>query len=258
MRSFHVSSLRVLTGLAALLLVTASAANASATDLTPDPAGGDPNGAPPPPPPMPEPGTVGSATPPPPAGSTAAALDQASAQDTGVGLHFVYIQPEIGLGLASIPKSLTGGSDTGTPAGPAFGLGAGVELITFQLGGRLRALTTPQYNLWTAGGEFAYQPGSGRFWPRFGLTVGYAWAAKLNTDVCGAACDLVSINGIDVGARAGFQYYVSSNIEVGLDGTLDALFLKSKGLGGNPQFSSDQSGTGFMATALAHIGFHYP
>lgn len=242
--------------LASALLLAAG--SASATDLTPDPAGGDPNGAPPPPPPMPAPGTVGSPTPPPVAGSTAAALDQASEEDTGVGLHFVYIQPEIGVGLVSIPKALTGGTDTGTPTGLGFGLGAGVELITFQLGGRLRALTTPQYNLWTAGGELAYQPGSGRFWPRFGLNVGYAWANHWNKDLCGSACDLVDISGIDVGARAGFQYYVSSNIEVGLDGALDLLFLKSKGLGGSQAFNTDQSGTGFMATALAHIGFHYP
>ena len=248
-------------GVAAILgLALASASStALATELSTDPPPGtDPNGPPPPPPPMPDPGTVGSPTPPPVAGSTEAQLQQADQEDTGVGLHFVYIQPEVGVGIASIPSSLLG-KDAGTPAGPVFGIGAGAELITFQVGGRLRTLVTPHYNLWTVGGEVAYQPGSGRFWPRIGLAVGYAWANSFNTDICGTkeVCDLVDISGIDVGLRAGLQYFVTSSIEIGADAGLDALFLKRKGINGNIAYASDESGTGFMAVAVAHLGFHF-
>jgi hypothetical protein len=237
-------------------ILCASPSSAQATELSTDPPT-DPNGPPPPPPPMPEPGTVGSPTPPPAPGSTAAQLEQADEEDTGVGLHFVYIQPEVGIGVSGIPSALTLGKDTGTPVGPLVGIGAGAELITFQVGGRLRTLITPHYNLWTIGGEFNYQPGSGRFWPRIGVAVGYAWANGWNSDICGTQCGLLDVSGIDVGLRAGLQYFVTSSVEIGADAGLDALFLKRKGIGGSPQFSSDESGTGFMAVATVHLGLHF-
>ena len=249
------------------LLVAASAccaaiafapATAGATDLSTD--SGDPNGAPPPPPPMPTPGTVGSPTPPPPAGSTAATLQESSDQDTGVGLHFVYIQPEVGYGVTNLGSGATGNVDLGTPGGPVFGLGAGAELITFQLGGRLRMMPTKYFNLWTVGGEVAYQPGSGRFWPRIGLAAGYAWVNGFDRQLCGNFCDLVDVSGLDLGVRAGFQYFVTPTIELGLDGGLDALLLKRKGINGNPipDWRDDGSSTGFLAVAMAHVGLHWP
>ena len=242
----------------ALALVLAPQ-RARATDLVPDGApGADPNGPPPVPPPMPDPGTVGSPTAPPPQGSTAAQLQQASDQDTGVGLHLAYVQPELGFGAVNLGSGTTG-TDVGTATGPVFGVGAGAEFITFQVGGRLRTIVTPQFNLWTVGGEFYYQPGSGKFWPRIGLAVGYAWANKWNKDYCGGACDLVDINGIDVGLRGGVQYFLSPTIEIGADAGLDALFLKRHAVNGpNAAFASDASGTGFAAVVLAHLGFHFP
>jgi hypothetical protein len=246
----------VATGLVIGAAILCAPPIARATELSTDPPA-DPNGPPPPPPPMPPPGTVGSPTPPPAAGTTAAQLEQADEEDTGVGLHFVYLQPEVGVGFATIPTALTLGKDTGTAVGPVLGVGAGAELITFQIGGRLRTLITPHYNLWTVGGEFNYQPGSGRFWPRIGLAVGYAWANGFSTDLCGNQCGLVDISGFDVGLRAGLQYFVTSSIEVGADAGLDALFLKRKGIGGNAQFGNDESGTGFMGVAMAHVGFHF-
>ena len=138
-------------------------------------------------------------------------------------------------------------------------MGAGAELITFQLGARMRAITTQYFNLWTVGGEFNYQPGSGRFWPRVGLAVGYAWANHWNQGICGNFCDLVDVSGVDVGLRAGVQYFVAPTVEIGADLGLDALFLKRKAISGNA-FGYDQgsSSTGYMGVAMAHIGFHFP
>ena len=241
-------------GIASLLVLAAGPARA--TDLVPD--GSDPNGPPPPPPPMPDPGTVGSPTAPPPPGSTAAVLEQASDEDTGVGLHFVYIQPEIGLGVANLGSATSNGGDLGTAAGPAWGVGVGAEFITFQIGGRLRNIFTPNFNLWTVGGELAYQPGSGKFWPRIGLGVGYAWVNHTTTDWCHNFCDLVDIHGIDVGLRGGLQYFITSSLEVGADVGLDALILKRAATNASPDFASDGSGVGFAAVAVAHLGLHLP
>jgi len=244
--------------LTTLVVMVAFAGTAGATDLTPDSSGADPNGAPPPPPPMPEPGTVGSPTAPPPAGSTAAVLQQASDEDTGVGLHLFYLQPELGFGVANLGSSTTG-RDLGTTSGPAIGFGAGAEFITFQLGGRLRNIFTPNFDLWSLGGELNYQPGSGKFWPRLGLSVGYAWVNHWSTDYCGASCALVDVHGIDVGARGGFQYFVTSSLEVGADAGIDALFLKRPSINTlDPNFSGDGSGTGFSAVAMVHLGLHLP
>jgi hypothetical protein len=236
---------------------------ASATELQPDSS--DPNGAPPMPPPMPPPGQPGSVAPPPPAGSTEAHLQQSDKEDNGIGLKLFYLQPEIGLGYASL------GSAMPTPSvaqvdyskfksggGAVLGLGVGAEFITFQIGGRLRTISTPYWNLWNVGGEVNFQPGSGRFWPRLGLAVGYAFTARHSNEVCGNACDSLSIGGLSVGLRGGVQYYLTSIIEIGADATFDYMSLKRDGIAGHPVFGQSGNGSGVMFAAMGHIGVHLP
>lgn len=249
----------------ATLSLLALAATASATELTPDPPSSDPNGPPPMPPPMPAEGQPGSAAPPPPAGTTEAHLATSDAEDNGIGLKLFYVQPEIGYGWASIggtiplpAVSTTDYSQFRSGAGPMFGLGVGAEFITFQFGGRLRTISTPHWNLWNAGGEVMYQPGSGRFWPRIGLTVGYAWAAKFDEAMCGAACGLLDVSGLSLGLRGGFQYFLAKNVEVGADATFDYLSLKRPGINGNNVYATDGTGNGGVIGVLGHVGIHLP
>jgi hypothetical protein len=250
---------RILVAVAGTLLLSAClVGSATATELTPD-APGDPNGPPPPPPPMPPADGPGGVNAPPP-GSTAAMLDASAKEDTGVGLHLLYLQPEVGFGWSTLGNTVND-STYRSGAGPMLGVGAGLEFITFQLGGRLRSLMTPNYNLWSAGGEIAYQPGSGRFWPRIGLAVGYAWGSNFPADVCGGSCGVHDIKGLDIGLRGGLQYFVTSKIEIGADLGLDALMLKRRaitGYTGPGDLQNEASGTGFMAVALVHLGLHYP
>lgn len=249
---------------------------ASAADLVPDGAPGtDPNAPPPVPPPMPEPGQPGSATPPPPVGSTEAHLDQSTKDDNGIGLKLGYLQADLGLGWATLGGSLPSGtwfdSTTGTPtrpidydsyrsgSGAAFGVGAGLEFITFQVGARFRGLSTKSFNLWNVGGELALQPGAGRFWPRFGLNVGYVWASGFKDEMCVGYCGLLDVSGVNVGARAGFQYFVGKNLEVGADATADLMFLKRNGVAGQrAEIASDARGTGVQLALLGHLGLHFP
>ncbi len=251
------------------VLATLLSAAASAQDLTPDGAQTqDPNGPPPMPPPMPAPGQPGSVAPPPAAGTTEAHLNQSQAEDNGIGLKLFYVQPEIGLGWATLggaipspQSSMIDYSKYRTGAGPTFGIGAGAEFITFQIGGRLRMLSTSNYNLWNLGGEVMIQPGSGRFWPRFGVAVGYAWANAWKDELCSGACGLLDVSGVTVGARGGFQYYVSKTVEIGLDATADLLFLKRDSINAvnsPPAFAQESSGTGVAIAALGHIGVHLP
>ncbi len=243
-----------LAALAALALVLPAAAQAQ--DLQTD--GSDPNAAPPPPPPMPSAGQPGSATPPPPPGSTQARLQESTDRDTGVGLHFVYLQPEIGIGTASLGTVLPD-KDYRSGTGAVLGVGAGFEFIAFQLGARLRYMPTPNFNLMTVGGEFAYQPGSGRFWPRIGLGVGWASANGFKETMCSTWCGAVDVKGVDVSLRAGAQYYVSPHWEIGGDFSLDALFLKRSGINVvDTSYAKDESSTGVAAAVVAHVGYHYP
>lgn len=245
-----------------IALVTAGSV-ASATELQPDGSGSDPNGPPPMPPPMPPPGQPGSVAPPPPPGSTEAHLQQSTAEDNKIGLKLFYVQPEIGLGWATLggamPQPAVANQDYEkfkSGGGPVLGLGAGAEFITFQLGARLRTMSAPHWNLWNLGGEVMLQPGSGRFWPRVGLTVGYAWTSRFSNEICNG-CDL-SIGGLTVGARGGVQYYVSSIVEIGADVTFDYLSLRRDALAGNNVFGQSGNGSGVMLAAMGHIGIHLP
>lgn len=264
-------TLRTGIALVAALFVLAPM-SAGAQDLTPDDPN-DPNGPPPAPPPMPPPGQPGSVAPPPPAGSTEAHLQESTEQDNGMGLKLFYIQPEVGFGYATLGNALpdNAGAVTinGTPvandgskyrsgSGLALGLGAGFEFITFQLGGRLRMISTGNYNLWNAGGELMYQPGSGRLWPHIGLTVGYAWAANWKDEICIGKCALLDVHGLSVGARGGVQYFVTKQIEIGADATLDVLMLSRPSINLDPVYGQDGSGTGVALGVLAHLGVHLP
>jgi hypothetical protein len=244
--------------LAFATLASFAPAVAFAQDLQTD--GSDPNGAPPPPPAMPPPGQPGSVAPPPPPGSTQQKLQQSTEQDTGVGLHFVYLQPEIGFGVAGLGGSLPDSAkDSRTAVGPVFGLGGGFEFIAFQLGARVRYMPTSKFDLWSAGGEIAYQPGSGRFWPRIGLGVGWAWAKNFDAAKCGLFCSESESKGLDLGLRGGVQYYLTPHIEIGADVSLDVLFLSRSGLPvPNVEYATDGSGTGYSATVFGHAGFHFP
>ncbi len=261
------------TVLSSLVFSLAFAGAASAADLVPD--SGDPNAAPPVPPPMPEPGQPGSATPPPPAGSTEAKLDQSGKEDNGLGLKLVYVQADLGIGWATLGGTLPDGTwvaTTGASAGKAvdydahrsgggaaFGVGAGLEFITFQVGARLRGLSTGSFNLWNMGGEIALQPGAGRFWPRFGLNVGYVWTGGFKDELCAGYCSFVDISGVNVGARGGFQYFVGKNLEVGADVTADVMFLKRAAVNGQrAELAQDARSTGFQVAALGHLGLHVP
>lgn len=240
------------------------APSAFATELNTD--GSDPNGPPPMPPPMAAPGQPGSATPPPVAGSTEAHLAKSDVEDNKIGLKLFYLQPEIGFGFASLGSALpsppTANIDYSkykSGVGPVFGLGLGAEFITFQIGARLRTMSTPRFNLWNAGGELMYQPGAGRFWPRFGVNVGYAWTARFADETCQPGCaGDISIGGLSVGARGGVQYYVSSNIEVGADATFDYMALRRSAMVGHPIFGQDGSGSGVMLGLMGHVGLHLP
>jgi hypothetical protein len=242
--------------LAALVLLLP--AGARAQELQPD--GSDPNAAPPPPPPMPSAGQPGSATPPPPPGSTEARLKESTDKDTGVGLHFVYLQPEVGVGFASIGSVLPEtAKDFRSGAGAVLGVGAGFEFIAFQLGARLRYMPTSSFNLWTVGGEFAYQPGSGRFWPRIGLGVGWATATGFGQTMCSTFCGSIDVKGVDVSLRGGVQYFLTPHWEIGGDLSLDALFLKRAGITVvDTTYEKDATSTGVAAALVGHVGYHYP
>lgn len=244
------------------LFVLALSPAASATELNTE---SDPNGPPPMPPPMPPPGQPGSATPPPAAGSTEAHLAKSDVEDNGIGLKLFYVQPEVGFGFATLggamPTPAVSNVDFSkykSGAGPAFGLGVGGEFITFQLGGRLRTISTPHWNLWNAGGEVMYQPGSGRFWPRFGINVGYSWTARMSEEICPGCAGSIDIGGLTVGARGGVQYFITKHLEVGADATFDYMSLRRSAMLGNPAFGTDGNGSGVMLALMGHIGLHLP
>lgn len=253
---------RIGLGLALALVAVFTVAPASATELNTET---DPNAAPPMPPPMPPPGQPGSVAPPPPAGSTEAHLAASDQQDNKIGLKLFYLQPEIGLGYASLGSAMPVPNNAQVDytkfksgGGPVFGLGLGAQFIVFQIGARLRTISTPHWNLWNAGGELMYQPGQGRLWPRFGINVGYAFTSRMTEEVCKGCTSQVDIGGLSVGARGGIQYFIAPNFEVGADLTFDYLSLRRSAIAGHPVFGTDGNGSGVMLALMGHLGLHLP
>jgi hypothetical protein len=151
-----------------------------------------------------------------------------------------------------------------------FGLAAGAELIAFQVGAAYSHLSTNDFTIQSLVAEAAYAPIHGRFVPRIGLAAGYAWVGTsfpAVTDV-GAGTRIAppsGIGGLDFGVRVGASYFVTSSIDIGLDFSLDALFLSytresqtTSAQGVVTDVTPSLATTTGMASLQAHVAWHWP
>jgi hypothetical protein len=201
-------------------------------------------------------------------------------KDSGLGLEWVYLNADIGGGVASMDsfsQSSLGLQKTSS-GGPAFGAALGIRLLFFTIGARVRDLQLSGIgDLWELSGEAAFHTRIGRLDPYIGVRGGYNFVGSLNgSTVSVAAGDTpssVSVHGFDVGPMVGLDYYLAKNISLGLDLELQFLFLQRPKvplpagvtqadvdlLPSQEQQLYNQSGSsaGFAFIPTAHLGIHF-
>ena len=206
--------------------------------------------------------------------STAQRLDDADKKDDKRGLEWVWAQAEAGfsyyaLGAFSQDLSLTRTNH----AGGVVGVAAGIRLLFFTLGARFRYNLSPAFNLWQLNLVAGFHVPVGSWDPYFGVHGGYSAIGKLGDSsvsglVTGSSIDQLDVKGFNVGINFGVDYYLASFFSLGLDATIEFIYLHRPPLplpagvpvsavAGNPLYESSGDTAGLGALASVHAGLHF-
>ncbi len=226
--------------LASALTLGLFEATARGQDLTPPPAFG-PSGPPAAPLMGPPPATAG----------TRQRLEESERADSGRGLEIAWTNVDLGASYVGLDALSSGsGVPTTHAVGPMLGLGAGVRLIAFTVGARVRLHPLSAFTLWQINAEAGWHVPLGAWDPYVNLHGGY-----VTTSVSDAPSGFSSPHGFDLGLSGGTDYYLSPLFSVGGDATADLLFVKRDA--SPPLAPASGSSTGLAASLSAHAGLHF-
>jgi hypothetical protein len=200
------------------------------------------------------------------------------AKDSGMGLEWVYLNADVGGGFASMDSfnATTLGLQKTSSGGPAFGAAAGIRLVFFTLGARVRDLQLSGIgDLWELNLEAAFHAKIGRVDPYFGVRGGYNFVGTLNSSSASVATgdnSSVTVHGFNVGPVLGLDVYIVKYVSLGVDLDTQFLFLQRPKLalppGGTAAIAAcgaqcqqlyDQSGNsaGIAFVPTVHLGIHF-
>jgi hypothetical protein len=217
---------------------------------------------------------------PPPPTNPALGNSADESKDSGLGLEWVYLNADIGYSYVNMESfsSQTLGLAKTASGGPVFGVGAGIRLIFFTLGVRVRDLDLSDIGtLWELSAEAAFHTRISRIDPYFGVRGGYNFVGSLSSSTASVATGQtpasVSIHGFDVGPMVGLDFYLAKLVSIGVDVEGQFLFLQrpKPALPGGATVASEcasnttcqdlynQSGNsvGFGFIPSAHLGIHF-
>jgi hypothetical protein len=229
-----------------------------------------------PPPPMQPPGwqTPQFGPPPPPQYSPppqSATQQQLNAGDSASSFRrfeVVYLNAEVGGAYVNVGDKFTNHASQG---GVGLGLGLGLRFLTWTLGVRGRVAPLSAYTLIEANLEAGFHLPVGAWDPYLNVHGGYA-RASMNSQplvftIGATSVDFGSVtppspSGGDFGGSLGTDYYFSALFSLGVDATLDALFLSTGdttlATAGNRSIQlQGQSSTGVAFLGSAHAGLHF-
>ena len=194
----------------------------------------------------------------------------------------MYLNGDVGGGFASMDSfnSSTLGLQKTSSGGPAFGVAAGVRLIFFSLGVRVRDLQLSGIgDLWELNGEGAFHVRVGHVDAYFGARGGYNFVGSLNSSTANVATgdtpSSVSVHGFNVGPMLGLDIYLAKYVSLGVDADVQFLFLQRPkltipGPAGtqlaaqcqtDPQcaqlYSQSGNSAGIAFVPTAHLGIHF-
>jgi hypothetical protein len=175
---------------------------------------------------------------------TQAALEEAERRDAGRGLEFFYLAPELGVkyvALEALHGPLLAPSGKASAIGPVVGAAAGLRLLYFTVGPRIRFGHFSNFDLLTVDLEFGWHVPLGKFEPYGRLGVGYG---KLNGDAVGSN----TVDGYNVRLGGGLDYFLTSVVSAG--GSLGVELLRLK-------VHQGPYGVGLGLIASAVLGLHF-
>ncbi len=216
---------------------------------------------PPPPPPAQDPAQA----------ATVQRLDQAEREDSGRGLQFVWLTPEVGFqwasfGLLSNSDLLDGDVVPDSALGLVLGGGVGARLLYFTAGARFRYGLLDDLHLWTLDLEVALRVPKGRLEPYAFVAAGYARGANFKAqdavEALGDSTGDLTLGGIDARLGGGVDYFVTPVFSVGGRLEADLLFLSRDAVlesetGQDSVYAKDGSGIGLSAAGFVDLGLHF-
>lgn len=191
--------------------------------------------------------------------------------------EWVYLNAEAGGSYVDM-QSLSAtnlGLQTTRAGGTVFGVGAGVRLLFFTIGARVRdQMLSSIGDLWEIDGEAAFHVRIWQIDPYFGARGGYTFMGSLNPQsvqvATGGSASDVAIHGFDVGPMAGLDVYFTKLVSLGVEGEAEFLFLKRPppalppGVSASmlpPQeqtlYENSGSSVGLGVVGTAHLGLHF-
>lgn len=206
---------------------------------------------------------------------TEAKLDEAEKKDSGRGLEWFWVNAEFGfehLGLQTFhANNLVDSAVVGTTqTGLLYGAGLGVRLVFVTLGAKFRIGTFSDYDIWTLNAEAGLRIPLGNIEPHLLLGAGFASLGSFAaSDIGGVNRSSVNVNGYDIRAGGGIDYYVTPIFSVGAAATFEMLGLSRASVkdvqavanGGNVPASTvynasgSSIGSGFTGTLV--LGLHF-
>jgi hypothetical protein len=206
-----------------------------------------------PPPPMQDPNAQPGAGE---AGGVERGLDQAEEEDSGRGLSWVYIEPEVGyshVGLATFEvneRDLTAGLVESSADGPLVGAGLGLRLVFVTIGARARVGFYSPWQFMSLGGELGFRIPIGAVEPHFSIGGGYAGLGSLSGTLEGVS-DAISIRGPYARAGGGLDIFATNVLSIGANVSWELLVLTRPGVSPDAIAQLQTSGTAADAEAQA-------
>jgi hypothetical protein len=196
---------------------------------------------------------------PPPPSATQQQLNASDNASSFRRFELVYLNAEVGGAYVNVGDKFTNRASQG---GVVLGLGAGLRFLTFTLGIRGRVAPLAAYTLIEANVEAGFHLPLGAWDPYINLHGGYAQAA-MNSEQLGSALGTTlsytppSPSGGDFGGALGTDYYFTALFSLGVDTTLDALFLStgSQTVVGVTVQGTSNTGVAFLGSL--HAGLHF-
>ncbi len=213
-----------------------------------------------------------------PESATTKQLDEAEREDSGRNFELFWVDGMIGGSYIDM-RQFSADSfqlENASAGGPMFSLGAGLRLVMFVAGARVRHHALSSFNMWQINAEAGLKIPIRSFDVLFQLHGGYSFVGRLgdvglatNTNTP-AATDAVSVRGFNGGLDLGFDYYVSPLFSVGAGVLADVLFLnrppvdKPAGLtaeqqaaiANDPLYQQSGSSIGFQLAGGLRLGLH--